>query len=43
MSLVLFFENKGKSWYEINEKIKCVLDAKESWKIEKYMKKVNNK
>ena len=29
-------KEKGKGWYEINEKIECVLDTKEAWKIEKY-------
>ena len=28
-------KEKGKGWYEINEKIECVLDTKEPWKIEK--------
>lgn len=29
-------KEKGKGWYMINDKIECVLDTKESWKIEKY-------
>ena len=29
-------KEKGKGWYMINDKIECVLDKKESWKIEKY-------
>ena len=28
-------KEKGKGWYEIHEKIECVLDTKEPWKIEK--------
>ena len=28
-------KEKGKGWYEINEKIECILDTKEPWKIEK--------
>ncbi len=26
---------KGKDWYIVNDKVECVLDTKESWKIEK--------
>ena len=26
---------KGKGWYIVNDKIECVLDTKEPWKIEK--------
>lgn len=27
---------KGKGWYIVNDKVECVLDEKEDWKIEKY-------
>lgn len=27
---------KGKDWYIVNDKVECVLDAKEDWKIEEY-------
>ena len=26
---------KGKGWYSVNDKVECILDTKESWKIEK--------
>lgn len=26
---------KGKDWYIVNDKVECVIDTKESWKIEK--------
>lgn len=29
-------KEKGKGWYIVNDKIECVLDTKEPWKIEKY-------
>ncbi|MBQ2917108.1 MAG: hypothetical protein IJE59_02900 [Clostridia bacterium] len=29
-------EAKGNNWYQINDKIECVLDSKEEWKVEKY-------
>lgn len=29
-------ESRGKDWYKINDKIECVLDKKEEWKVEKY-------
>lgn len=29
-------KEKGNNWYEINEKIECVLETREQWKIEKY-------
>lgn len=29
-------KEKPNGWYIINDKIECVLDTKESWKIEKY-------
>ena len=29
-------EEKGNGWYKVNDKIECVLDTKEAWKIEKY-------
>ena len=29
-------KEKGNGWYIVNDKIECVLDTKESWKIEKY-------
>lgn len=29
-------EPKGKDWYKVNDKIECVLDKKEEWKVEKY-------
>lgn len=29
-------KEKANGWYIINDKIECVLDTKESWKIEKY-------
>ena len=29
-------KEKGKGWYIVNDKIECVLDTKEEWKIEKY-------
>ena len=29
-------KKKGNGWYKVNEKIECVVDTKESWKIEKY-------
>ena len=29
-------KKKGNGWYIVNDKIECVLDTKESWKIEKY-------
>lgn len=28
-------KSKGNDWYQINDKIECVLDTKEEWKIEK--------
>ena len=28
-------KEKGKNWYIVNDKIECVLDTMESWKIEK--------
>ncbi len=31
-------KEKSTGWYIINDKIECVLDTKESWKIEKYGK-----
>lgn len=31
-------EPKGNDWYKVNDKIECVLDTKEEWKIEKYDK-----
>ena len=27
---------KANGWYIVNEKVECVLDTKEAWKIEKY-------
>lgn len=27
---------KGKDWYIVNDKVECVLDTKEDWKIEEY-------
>lgn len=27
---------KGNGWYRVNDKIECVLDTKEDWKIEKF-------
>jgi len=29
-------KEKGKDWYIVNDKIECIVDTKESWKIEKY-------
>lgn len=29
-------KEKGKGWYTVNDKIECVLDTKEEWKIEKF-------
>lgn len=29
-------KEKGKDWYIVNDKIECIIDTKESWKIEKY-------
>lgn len=29
-------KEKENGWYIVNDKIECVLDTKESWKIEKY-------
>ena len=29
-------KQKENGWYIVNEKIECVLDTKEDWKIEKY-------
>lgn len=29
-------KEKGKRWYIVNDKIECILDTKEPWKIEKY-------
>lgn len=29
-------ETKGNNWYQINDKIECVLDSKEEWKVEQY-------
>lgn len=29
-------KEKGNNWYEVNEKVECVLETKEEWKIEKY-------
>lgn len=29
-------KKKGNDWYIVNDKIECVLDTKETWKIEKY-------
>lgn len=29
-------KEKGNGWYTVNEKVECVLDTKESWKIEKF-------
>lgn len=29
-------KEKGNGWYIVNDKIECVLDTKEAWKIEKY-------
>lgn len=29
-------KKKGNGWYIVSDKIECVLDTKESWKIEKY-------
>ena len=29
-------KKKGNGWYIVNDKIECILDTKESWKIEKY-------
>jgi len=29
-------KEKANGWYIVNDKIECVLDTKESWKIEKY-------
>lgn len=26
---------KGKGWYTVNDKVECILDTKEPWKIEK--------
>ena len=31
-------EKKENGWYIVNDKIECVLDTKETWKIEKYGK-----
>lgn len=29
-------KKKGNGWYIVNDKIECILDTKESWKIDKY-------
>lgn len=29
-------KERGKDWYIVNDKIECIVDTKESWKIEKY-------
>ena len=29
-------KEKGKGWYIVNDKIECVLETKEEWKIEKF-------
>ena len=29
-------KEKDNGWYTVNEKVECVLDTKESWKIEKF-------
>ena len=29
-------KEKGKGWYTVNDKIECVLETKEEWKIEKF-------
>jgi hypothetical protein len=29
-------KERGKDWYIVNDKIECIIDTKESWKIEKY-------
>lgn len=29
-------KKKGNGWYMVNDKIECILDTKESWKIDKY-------
>ena len=29
-------QEKGKGWYIVNDKIECVLETKEDWKIEKF-------
>lgn len=29
-------KKKGNGWYIVNDKIECVVDTKEAWKIEKY-------
>lgn len=29
-------KEKGNNWYEVNEKVECILEIKEQWKIEKY-------
>ena len=29
-------KENGKDWYIVNDKIECIVDTKESWKIEKY-------
>ena len=31
-------KQKENGWYQVNDKVECVLDTKEDWKIEKYGK-----
>lgn len=29
-------QEKGKGWYRVSDRIECIVDTKESWKIERY-------